>query len=132
MLSANNGELFQDEMIQLPDEQYNKYVSLIINNYLENKTFKIATLANQLDDNDYSFLLDIFADKTLVETANSKLLLDCCNQLRIYEIEQQKNQLIKQIETTTDQLLKDKYSSKYMELQKSIIDLRRKLTSKEV
>ena len=43
-----------------------------------------------------------------------------------------KDSLIKQIETTTDQLLKDKYSSKYMELQKSIIDLRRKLTSKEV
>ena len=32
-----------------------------------------------------------------------------------------KDSLIKQIETTTDQLLKDKYSSKYMELQKSII-----------
>ncbi|MGN1398804.1 MAG: DNA primase [Erysipelotrichaceae bacterium] len=132
MLSANNCELFQDQMLQLPDKEYDKYVSLIINSYLTNSTFKIANLATQLDDEDYSFLLDILADKNLNENANSKLLLDCCNQLRIYEIEQQKSQLMKQIEASQDQVVKDRYSSQYMELQKKIIEIKRQLTSKEV
>lgn len=129
MLSAANVSIFQDEMIELPDEKYNKFITLIINSYSQNPQFKIASLVDTLDDEDYSLLLSILADKSTLEKPNSSLLKDCCIKIKISHLQNEKQKISREIEKINDGHLKGKLSTNYINIQKEINSLKQKLST---
>ena len=130
MLSATNVSIFQDQLVELPDEKYQRYVSLITDSYQQEPKFKIAYLSEQLDDEQYSLLLGILADKTLGETASEDLLKDCCIKLKIDKLTKEKKEISSQIEKLNDGHLKAKLSVNYINVQKEIKKLKEQLSKK--
>ncbi len=130
MLSATNVSIFQDQLVELPDEKYQRYVSLITDSYQQEPKFKIASLSEQLDDEQYSLLLGILADKTLSETASEDLLKDCCIKLKIDKMTKEKKEISSQIEKLNDGHLKAKLSVNYINVQKEIKKLKEQLSKK--
>ncbi len=129
MLSAANVGVFQDEMVELPDEKYNRYITLIINSYFQNPQFKIASLAQDMDDQQYSMLLEILADKSINDSANADVLRDCCIKLKIASLQKEKEKINQEITKLNDGHLKAKLSLNYINIQKEIKELKEKLST---
>ena len=130
MLSASNVSIFQDQLVDLPEERYQAFIPLITASYQQDSKFKIASLSEELDDDNYSLLLAILADKTLIDKPSEDLLRDCCIKLKIDKLSKEKKEIAKQIDQLNDGHLKGKLSVNYINVQKEIKKLKEKLSKK--
>lgn len=124
LFSANNINIYKNELGYLPDRQLDNITKMIINFYDQNQYISLGNLLAEIDDDETRTLIcKIESDKTHCEDEDEQLLKDSIIKIKAYEIEKELEKLKAAAENYTDENMKKRVSVEYAELKRKLNDL---------
>ncbi|NLZ75823.1 MAG: DNA primase [Erysipelotrichia bacterium] len=126
LFSANNINIYKNQLGYLPNKQFDDIAKSIINFYDQNQYIKLGELLAEIDDSQLiSLLCEIESDKTHCEDEDEILLLDSIDKVKEYEIELQLEKLQARMDNYSDENMQMKVATEVVELQRRLNELRK-------
>jgi len=123
-------QYYKDNLGRLPQEYYNNIANTIIDYASTQDIVQPKDFIGTLEPMAASIVFEIYDDPTLREEYDADLLKDAIIKLKIVQLENEANDIRKEMNQKKDPIVQAKYGNWITEKNKAIIELRKQLTKK--